>query len=783
MQKNLTNKALPASEVAGAIVLTSSKHRLRVYALAVLLVLLVVSPSALSETLADPPPAKQGHSRLHKAYDVGPRQRPHLMKGIGHVHFPITTAVPEVQQWFNQGVALLHNYWYYEAERSFRWCLKLDPECAMAYWGLDLCTGHPRNDHFLAEAIKRKGNVTERERLYIEALEEAHTYDPIKNSAPNGETVNRRLQKKLQEIILKYPDDLEAKAFFVDRAMKGQIAYPIELMIREILSAAPDHPGAHHYRIHNWDGLHPEQALDSCERFGRIATGSGHANHMPGHVYSDLGMWHEAAIWLEMATRRERAYFASQCVQPFNSWNYAHNQNYLAWVQEQLGLADRAKASARELFRTPLDTKKNVIDEYGAYKQGMIALVRVLVRFERWDELIANKELIAKPDTVQSKLWSAYALALAYLGESNIELARAEIKNLHDLQEDVDKPENRGIKQYFDCMLLESRAMFAFAEGKDLDGFALLANAARKEHSLRRYDKDPPLYPRGLYVLLGEKHLEHSSPQLARECFLLTLEVSQNDGFALSGLARAEFARGDKEAARDAMSRLLHVWSGASPSLRWMADAKSLKLDAVPRDDSPRPQRPYESQDFATFGPDSWQPFPMPALDPLDSSGATLKSDTHNGRNLVIVFYLGEECPHCMDQLKKVKARYSDFQAADTDVLAISGDTVAQITESLQMGDLPFRILSDPDHRNARRFRSYDDFEEIELHSTFLIDRTGRVHWSRIGGEPFDDLDFLLDELKRLNELSPVATASTPVSTEQSLLSSKTTTTSGESND
>jgi len=117
-----------------------------------------------------------------------------------------------------------------------------------------------------------------------------------------------------------------------------------------------------------------------------------------------------------------------------------------------------------------------------------------------------------------------------------------------------------------------------------------------------------------------------------------------------------------------------------------------------------------------------------------------------------------------MEQLQKATTRHADFQAVDTDIVAISGDTVEQITETLKKGELPYRILSDPVHRNARRFRSYDDFEEIELHSTFLVDRKGRVHWSRIGGEPFDDFDFLLDEIKRISTASTVAP--TPLTTQ-----------------
>ena len=80
-----------------------------------------------------------GHSQHGSAFDTGLRQKPWKMEGIGHTHFAITTKVPEVQVWFDQGNTLLHSFWFEEAERSFRWCLKLDPDCAMAYWGLARC--------------------------------------------------------------------------------------------------------------------------------------------------------------------------------------------------------------------------------------------------------------------------------------------------------------------------------------------------------------------------------------------------------------------------------------------------------------------------------------------------------------------------------------------------------------------------------------------------------------------------------------------------------------------
>ena len=125
-----------------------------------------------------------GHSRHGTAFDTGLRQKPWHMEGIGKAHFPITSKVPEVQEWFDQGNALLQSFWYEEAERSFRWCLKLDPDCAMAYWGMARCginwsTGLAdfpevkRYKDFLKEAVRRKDSVTLRERSYIEAWDQA----------------------------------------------------------------------------------------------------------------------------------------------------------------------------------------------------------------------------------------------------------------------------------------------------------------------------------------------------------------------------------------------------------------------------------------------------------------------------------------------------------------------------------------------------------------------------------------------------------------------------------
>ena len=113
-----------------------------------------IKPTQGADDLAQ----RWGHSAHGKAWDEGPRSRPWLMEGIGRTPFPVTSKHPEVQQWFDQGHTLLHGFWYFEAERAFRWCIKLDPDCAMAYWGLARCRvrtqdGLDRARAFLKEAL------------------------------------------------------------------------------------------------------------------------------------------------------------------------------------------------------------------------------------------------------------------------------------------------------------------------------------------------------------------------------------------------------------------------------------------------------------------------------------------------------------------------------------------------------------------------------------------------------------------------------------------------------
>jgi peroxiredoxin/cytochrome c-type biogenesis protein CcmH/NrfG len=700
--------------------------------------------------------ARLGHSQHGDAFDTGPREKPWPMTGIGVAHFPITTKNPEVQRWFDQGNALLHSFWDYEAERSFRWCLKLEPDNAMAYWGLARASmlrglgGNGRPAEMIREAVKRKSHASDREQLYIDALAAELLPDPVREKEDDYQARSRRGKKILETICVKYPDDVEARALLALNTM-GDSRYGAELMIREVLAKQPDHPGAHHYRIHNWDYHEPETALESARRYGDIVPAIGHALHMPGHIFSIVGMWNEAAISMDAATRCEKQYMIDRLTFPFNNWNYGHNLTYLSYIQEQMGMVKASIFESRQLIDAPLDPQANNDSPRSSHSFGITGLARALVKFERWDDLLDEKTIPWR-DIYSDKVNKAYFQARAWLGRGDLEKAQKSIAAHADLKNDLDKNKNGLIEGIYPIQSLELRGRLALERGQTLEGLALLSDAAQREFDYQRNYADPPFYPEALYNGLGEAYLKTKSPLLAAQAFEKALTLVHNDLFALSGLVRAYAATGEKSKAGDAMARLLFVSADADKGLAILARAQATGIHASPRDSSPSPQRNYLRTSLERFGPNQWEPYAAPLLDGQDSAGKRVTLDEYRGRNVLLVFYLGAECPHCIRQLHDIGNKKSDWDRLDTVVLAVSSAPPEKNAQTLKsLGELPVRLVSDDHYANARRFHSYDDFEEMELHSTILIDRDGRVHWARTGGEPFGDIAFLLKQLERMN--------------------------------
>ena len=714
---------------------------------------LVVLPAVAGDDRAP------GHSAHGSAFDSGMRTKPWIIEGIGDTPFSVTSKNPEVQRWFNQGEALLHSFWFEEAERSFRWCLKLDPDCTMAYWGLAR-TGltwfvrgnidgadYKRYRDFLKEAVRRKDKVSERERLYIEAWADA--YEPREGAR------FKVLSQRLQEIALRFPEDVEAKALLSLYNIGQGSAYANDLIVREVLAKNPMHPGAHHARIHNWDNVDAVQALESCRQYGLAAPGVGHALHMPGHAFSKMGMWREAARAMDAATRTELRYMNDRLALPYETWNYSHNRNYLCYLQEQLGMAEASIRGGQDLMAAPTDPEQKDEDAAGFAGQGIIALSRAYIKFERWDDIL-RPGTIAWPKDDYSQLARAYTEVLAHAGKGDARAARERFGEYRSAIRKMGEKE-KEIESWYALPLKVAEAQVLLAEGNVLDGQRLLMEAATAEQDQRadhRYASDPPDMPWPVMRLVGDHHLRRGDARLAIEAYERGLRNEPNDGFTLAGLARAWNAVGDKEKAREFAGRLEYVWSTADPGLRWLAEVRALNLNATPVARTPGTEAPYSPAALASYGPSNWTPFAAPKLDCLDVNGKPVRLENYRGKNVLLVFYLDEGCVHCVEQLVKINERASDLLKENTVVLAVSSTPPAKNKESLKLGKLGIQLLSDRKHENARRFASYDDFEDLELHSTILIDGQSRVRWKRTGGEPFSNVDFLLREIRRMNAKS-----------------------------
>ena len=767
----------------------SARAVLRCLTLATALQLAVAQQDEASEP-------RWGHSSHGAAYDEGPRQRPWKMEGIGATSISITTSVPEVQAWFDQGLTLLHGFWYYEAERSFRWCLKLDPECAMAYWGMALATrsgggppgaGPNRPEEFLAVAVARKDAVTPRERAFIEVSE---AFQKVKKrdappgfGPPAGTEEDPALEQALvalDRLLMDYPDEVEAKALYwlqlglSLRENAEQVRYGLEAVLDDILEVEPEHVGALHYRIHNWDGKEGHYVVDSCMLLSEVAPNCGHLQHMPGHVLSGIGLWHEAAIAMDSATRVEKAYMHERVIVPEDNWDYIHNLDYLCYIQEQLGMVDQALLGARQIQLGPAFAD-------GAFFQalGKVPTMRALVKFERWAEILEPGRIGWDRTSEVERLFATYSDLRANIGLGHVEEAQELLDELGGMVAEGPPPGAGGpeggkgpgagppaggagapggappdpsammamfAKKQFRERLPELEALLMLARGEALEGLSLLHEAA--ELQVEEWQNDPPMEPTFLFNRLGDEYLALGAPTLAIDCYERTLETVVHDGFALAGLVVAHASLGDEEAARAAMAKLRVVWSDADPN-RWLEAAEATGIEAEPFLDTPVAERNYKRDVLDVHGPSLWTRPLAPRLTAKDAAGEDVALVDYEGKNVVAIFYLGDECLHCMEQIAVAEERLDALNELETVVLAISKDPVEEIAE--QAEGFGVTLLSDPSFESARRFRSYDDFEDIELHSTFIIDRDGRVHWSRIGGEPFTDFDYIEAELERLN--------------------------------
>src|SRR5262245_49332537 len=258
-----------------------------------------------------------------------PPQPARLIAGLGDVRHPVSTANPEAQRFFDQGLALVFAFNHDEAIRSFRRAAELDPKLAMAQWGIALC--HGSNYNLQAdegqlkaayEALKKAQELAkaapEHERAYVEALASRYEADP----KADRKKLAAAYAGAMRELAKRYPDDLDAATLAAESLMNlrpwelwskdGKPAEGTEeivALLEGVMRRRPEHTGANHYYIHAVEASpNPERALPSADRLGRLAPGAGHLVHMPAHIYMRVGDHAKAAECNRRAAEVDRAY-------------------------------------------------------------------------------------------------------------------------------------------------------------------------------------------------------------------------------------------------------------------------------------------------------------------------------------------------------------------------------------------------------------------------------------------------------------------------------------------
>lgn len=544
-----------------------------------LAVVLLTCASALAQMQHHGPPARES------AVDLMKLPEPQRIEGIGHSHIAITTKSAEAQQWFDQGLALLHCFWDYEALRAFEQSVRLDPDCAMCHWGLSRALGFQAgtDDRVKQELAKAKAlapKTSDHEQRYIRAYADSQD--------KKGDEGSREFDTAMEALIDRYPDDVEAKlqlalhsnGGYDDKGDPRSGALYAQTLLKDILHNQPDNAAANHYWIHAIEGSgHPEWALSSAEKLGRLAPGSGHMVHMPGHIFYRLGDYERARQIFLASLRVDQDYMAKQHVAVSDDWNYGHNISYLIADCAEEGRYTEAREHARSLAGFTNDPDRSGSPWRNVLQIGSTE-TRLAIRFANWDDAIEHPMQFGVPDEKVSAWARAYRDGLIEYargmkaadtnqlsgGEEYSNRLDALLWRLSQEQvEDRDKAGRDRVLKILGTASLELRGNLASHKGEYQEARRLLERADQKEKEIGY--SEPPQYSRPAQEVLGSACIRAGKFDEAREAFRKALRERPHSGFALYGIASSWDKQGKSKEAVKAYREFLDAWSHADRDL------------------------------------------------------------------------------------------------------------------------------------------------------------------------------------------------------------------------
>jgi tetratricopeptide (TPR) repeat protein len=506
-----------------------------------------------------------------------------LQENLGRLHHSISTTVPLAQRYFDQGLLLAYGFNHDEAIGSFREAARLDPKCAMCYWGVAFALGPNINSPMdpaanapaldaVREARARAQYATPQERGYIEAIAARYSADTTRPRAARDSAY----ASAMRDVSRRFPDDFDAGTLLADAMMNlspwnywqpdgtgrpgtNEIVSTLE----KILQRDSTHIGACHFYIHAVEAsFQPERALPCAERLPGLAPGAGHLVHMPAHIYMRVGRYRDAVIANEHAAHTDEVFIERR--HPTGAYNfyYAHNLHFL-WAAAQMeGRSAEALTAARSLGKAvPLD----------AYRQGPVfefvlpTTYFALVRFGKWDAVLAEPALPA--DLTYSRAIWHYARGRAFAAKRQLDQARAELDSLTTIRNAIkDRP--LGFQTAGTLLGVAQHTLMGViaAQRGDTNGaVSHLQQAIQVEDGLT-YDEPPPWYYPVRHTLGALLLAARRAPD-AEAVYRDDLKRNPENGWSLFGLARALNDQGKKQEADRVSQRFRTAWERADVTL------------------------------------------------------------------------------------------------------------------------------------------------------------------------------------------------------------------------
>ena len=508
------------------------------------------------------------------------------LQNLGTLHHPVTTNVETAQLFFDQGLRLTYAFNHAEAIRAFREASRLDPHCAMAYWGEALALGPNINDPMphereleayaaIQKAVSLKSRASEREGAYIDALAARYSNREDADRA----ALDAVYARAMGELARRYPDDPDAVTLYgaaimeampwdywtVDHQPKPGIADAIAAF-ESVIASHPDHPGAHHYYIHVVEASQdPDRGVPSADKLGDLMPAAGHLVHMPAHIYVRVGRYADAFEANVRAIAADEDYIAqcqAQGLYPVSY--YPHNVHFLWTAATFEGRSEIAVDSARKLAdKVP----HHVLAEFHALEDFLVTPYYAFVRFGRWGDMLSEPR--PADDLVFTRgIWH-YARGISFTAIGQLSRATDELSSLEQVSQDPSLEDLIVNLAPADEILAIAAKVLAgelhAKRGHFDEAIRVLEEAVALEDRLP-YSEPPPWHQPVRHVL-GAVLLEAARPAEAELAYRADLEWNRDNGWSLYGLLQSLRMQGKTAEAAEVQEKFERAWARADVSL------------------------------------------------------------------------------------------------------------------------------------------------------------------------------------------------------------------------